>query len=74
MIKDFTVYFEFLGRKQKVVIPATTSGEAQNIFVSKLKIVKVQETNQVKKQPLPGSVNDIFKNFSDVFGNGNKKK
>lgn len=56
-MKDFWVYFEFFGKKQKIKINASSASEAKQLLINRLTVVKVD----------PVDMDPIEKEFKKMF-------
>ena len=70
-MKEYEVKFEIYGKKMKTKIEATSEEMAERILRHKIKIHSVTDLGEkgYKENPLRDrNTNDIFDNFSKIFG------
>jgi|LakMenEpi03Aug12_release.lakeMendotaPanAssembly.Ray.scaffolds.fasta_scaffold122299_3 hypothetical protein len=64
-MKTYTMYFEFYGRKMKTKVVAESVGEAKSLVLSKVKFLKVEDTEDAMLREF----GDLFKDtpFEDLL-------
>lgn len=67
-LKNYTIYFEFVGKKMRMNIPAENEKQAFEILKGKIKLVKCQDNGPVTtNEELKKSIQDLLdKIFPDA--------